>query len=89
MCDVCARCSLSGGGPRSPGRDAKQRPVEDGLTSSRGASGRIRRQRRAATSRPDRLWEHGVIPYDIDSNFSGEYNEIRGALSPGGARLES
>ena len=30
------------------------------------------RSRRAATSRVDRLWEYGVIPYEIDSNFSGK-----------------
>lgn len=29
------------------------------------------RSRRAATSRIDRLWDYGVIPYEIDSNFSG------------------
>lgn len=32
-----------------------------------------RRSRRAATARPERLWEHGVIPYEIESNFSGEF----------------
>ena len=30
------------------------------------------RQRRAATARPERLWEHAVIPYEIDANFSGK-----------------
>lgn len=29
------------------------------------------RNRRAATARPERLWEHGVIPYEIQANFSG------------------
>lgn len=32
------------------------------------------RQRRAATARPERLWEHAVIPYAIDTNFSGEWS---------------
>lgn len=27
--------------------------------------------RRAATARLERLWDFGVIPYDIESNFSG------------------
>ena len=34
------------------------------------AEGRVR-TRRAATANRDRLWEHAVIPYEIDSNFSG------------------
>jgi len=29
------------------------------------------RSRRAATARSERLWDNGVIPYDIDANFSG------------------
>lgn len=29
------------------------------------------RKARAATSRPERLWDFGVIPYEIESNFSG------------------
>jgi hypothetical protein len=38
--------------------------------TSDGTSGE--RRRRAATARTERLWEHGVIPYEIDANFSGE-----------------
>ena len=34
----------------------------------------LRRTRRAATGRPERLWDYGVIPYEIESNFSGTYN---------------
>jgi len=42
------------------------------MRMSRDASSRSRsRSRRAATSRVDRLWDYGVIPYEIDSNFSG------------------
>ncbi|XP_076463979.1 tolloid-like protein 1 [Babylonia areolata] len=29
------------------------------------------RAKRAATARKDRLWDYGIIPYDIDSNFTG------------------
>lgn len=29
------------------------------------------RERRAATGKKDRLWDHAVIPYTIDANFSG------------------
>ena len=34
------------------------------------------RNRRAATARPERLWEHGVIPYEIESNFSGTHRAL-------------
>lgn len=32
----------------------------------------LERKRRAATARPERLWDHAVIPYEIEANFSGE-----------------
>lgn len=31
-----------------------------------------RRRKRAATSRPERVWPEGVIPYVISGNFSGK-----------------
>ena len=30
------------------------------------------RSKRAATARKDRLWDYGIIPYDIEANFTGE-----------------
>ncbi|XP_065334267.1 protein tolkin [Cloeon dipterum] len=33
-------------------------------------------QKRAATARKDRIWEDGVIPYDIDTNFSGSHKAL-------------
>lgn len=30
------------------------------------------RNHRAATARAERLWDYGVIPYEIESNFSGK-----------------
>ncbi|XP_046557391.1 LOW QUALITY PROTEIN: bone morphogenetic protein 1-like [Haliotis rubra] len=30
-----------------------------------------KRFRRAATAKPNRLWDYGVIPYEIESNFTG------------------
>lgn len=35
-----------------------------------------RRDRRAATARQERIWDYGVIPYDIDSNFSGQHKAL-------------
>lgn len=32
-----------------------------------------RRSKRAATSRPERVWPEGVIPYVISGNFSGKW----------------
>lgn len=35
-----------------------------------------RRRKRAATSRPERVWPEGVIPYVISGNFSGKQPSI-------------
>ena len=35
-----------------------------------------RRVARAATARKDRVWDHGVIPYEIDGNFSGNHKAL-------------
>ncbi|KAL2720343.1 bone morphogenetic protein 1 [Vespula squamosa] len=34
------------------------------------------RNRRAATARKERVWDHGVIPYEIDGNFSGAHKAL-------------
>jgi tolkin protein len=34
------------------------------------------RSRRAATARNERLWDHGVIPYEIEANFSGAHKAL-------------
>ncbi|GBP18871.1 Tolloid-like protein 2 [Eumeta japonica] len=34
------------------------------------------RSTRAATNRKERIWEHGVIPYEIDGNFSGAHKSL-------------
>ncbi|XP_039470178.1 bone morphogenetic protein 1-like isoform X2 [Oreochromis aureus] len=36
----------------------------------------LRRQRRAATARPERVWPDGIIPYVISGNFSGSQRAI-------------
>ncbi|BES88254.1 CUB domain [Nesidiocoris tenuis] len=36
----------------------------------------VRRLARAATARKERVWEHGVIPYEIDGNFSGMHKAL-------------
>ncbi|KAL5017782.1 hypothetical protein ScPMuIL_003504 [Solemya velum] len=33
-------------------------------------------KKRAATARPERLWEYGVIPYEIEANFSGAHKAL-------------
>lgn len=35
-----------------------------------------RRITRAATARPERIWDYGVIPYEIDANFSGAHKAL-------------
>ncbi|KAG7190872.1 hypothetical protein KM043_006933 [Ampulex compressa] len=42
-------------------------------TTRQGFSGR---SRRAATARKERVWDHGVIPYEIDGNFSGAHKAL-------------
>jgi len=34
------------------------------------------RRRRAATARRERIWDFGVIPYEIDGNFSGAHKTL-------------
>ncbi|XP_022059555.2 bone morphogenetic protein 1-like isoform X1 [Acanthochromis polyacanthus] len=45
---------------------------------SRRSAGRpsLHRRRRAATSRPERVWPDGIIPYVISGNFSGSQRAI-------------
>lgn len=31
---------------------------------------------RAATARKERIWDDGVIPYEIDANFSGAHKAL-------------
>ena len=54
--------------------ERRQRPMR---VSSDASSRSRSRSRRAATSRLDRLWDYGVIPYEIDSNFSGKHSTLR------------
>lgn len=35
-----------------------------------------RRVTRAATARMERIWDYGVIPYEIDANFSGLHKAL-------------
>ncbi|KAK9878934.1 hypothetical protein WA026_003756 [Henosepilachna vigintioctopunctata] len=35
-----------------------------------------RRKTRAATARKERVWDYGVIPYEIDGNFSGAHKAL-------------
>ena len=34
------------------------------------------RPKRAATARPERVWDYAVIPYEIDANFSGVHKAL-------------
>ncbi|CAN7992230.1 unnamed protein product, partial [Ixodes pacificus] len=42
----------------------------------RERAGKNRRRTRAATARPERLWDHAVIPYEIEANFSGDHRAL-------------
>lgn len=45
--------------------------IRRSLTVKEKLARRASRVNRAATARSDRIWEYGVIPYEIDGNFSG------------------
>ncbi|XP_050448327.1 tolloid-like protein 2 isoform X1 [Cataglyphis hispanica] len=46
------------------------------FASKRGTKNFLSRIRRAATARKERVWDHGVIPYEIDGNFSGAHKAL-------------
>nr|XP_003701332.1 PREDICTED: bone morphogenetic protein 1 isoform X1 [Megachile rotundata] len=48
------------------------------LANKRGTTrhGFSSRTRRAATARKERVWDDGVIPYEIDGNFSGAHKAL-------------
>lgn len=63
-------------------RDEEQgRPAPGRASSARGGGRRRRaaaapkllRRARAATSRPERMWPDGIVPYVISGNFSGDF----------------
>jgi len=49
-------------------REARRRQA---MTTKSKDERPLSRSRRAATARTERLWDHGVIPYEIEANFSG------------------
>ncbi|XP_036384495.1 bone morphogenetic protein 1-like isoform X1 [Megalops cyprinoides] len=55
-----------------PGASANETSPNATTPDGQGA----RRRKRAATSRPERVWPDGVIPYVISGNFSGSQRAI-------------
>lgn len=53
-------------------------PPSTDVPKNRGrrGRGRIIRKGRAATARRERIWDFGVIPYEIDGNFSGSHKTL-------------
>ncbi len=41
-----------------------------------GRGSRPGRVKRAATARKERIWDHGVIPYEIDQHFGGAHKAL-------------
>lgn len=71
---------------RGPGNSSTS---NGGIRSKREAgTQKLHRRRRAATSRPERVWPDGIIPYVISGNFSGEFRMksfmVCGFMSPEG-----
>jgi hypothetical protein len=57
-------------------RDSRLRHDEHTSTHHQRQSPPPQRHRRAATGKAERVWPHGVIPYEIQSNFTGEKRAI-------------
>lgn len=66
--DYCSMCMCN--------YDKKLKEQESAQQAGIQTTVKDRRNRRAATARPERLWEHGVIPYEIESNFSGTHRAL-------------
>ena len=45
-------------------------------SNSTGTPESKQRVKRAATARPERVWDYAVIPYEIDANFSGVHKAL-------------
>jgi tolkin protein len=62
-------------------RESKRRlfmdilPAEHDATVDASSTGH-HRATRAATAKKDRIWDYGVIPYEIDANFSGGHKAL-------------
>ncbi|KAK7793278.1 hypothetical protein R5R35_006776 [Gryllus longicercus] len=58
---------------------AREAPLCQGLLRAAPApppTPAARRTARAATARKERVWDYGVIPYEIDGNFSGVHKAL-------------
>jgi uncharacterized protein involved in type VI secretion and phage assembly len=49
---------------------------QGGYDDSSATTHTRRRVQRAATARKERVWDYGVIPYEIDGNFSGAHKAL-------------
>jgi hypothetical protein len=49
---------------------------QGGYDDSSATTHKRRRVQRAATARKERVWDYGVIPYEIDGNFSGAHKAL-------------
>ena len=54
--------------------EVRRRQSASSTTTTATGDAPLSRSRRAATARTERLWDHGVIPYEIEANFSGTFN---------------
>uniref|UniRef100_A0A1B6D601 Metalloendopeptidase n=1 Tax=Clastoptera arizonana TaxID=38151 RepID=A0A1B6D601_9HEMI len=64
---------------RQKGRRKHSRSYKrQGFNHTSDSGGQVLRRRlpRAATAKKDRIWDYGVIPYEIDGNFSGTHKAL-------------
>lgn len=55
---------------------ARRNKRKDRIRQITEKPGVLIRSRRAATARKERIWDFGVIPYEIDANFSGAHKAL-------------
>ncbi|XP_069702500.1 protein tolkin [Periplaneta americana] len=58
---------------RRAGRKSRSRRLQK---TTEAPPAKRRRVTRAATARKERVWDYGVIPYEIDGNFSGAHKAL-------------
>lgn len=63
--------STSSNGRKAARRNKRKIRLDDDRRESP-----LSRGRRAATARKERIWDFGVIPYEIDANFSGAHKAL-------------
>ena len=50
--------------------------ISDYFIFRRNTKNKHQRYTRAVTAKKERIWDYGVIPYEVDGNFSGQHKAL-------------